>query len=190
MKKINLLVAAILVAGVAAAQGTWTADKPHSRIGFNVTHLVVSEVEGAFKDFDVKVTSTTADFNGADVEFTAKTASINTENEKRDGHLKSDDFFNAEKYPEIKFKGKLVKNGNNYELKGDFTIRDVTKQVAFEVTYGGSIKAFGGEKAGFKLKGKINRFDYNLKWDKTTGADLIVGKEVEIVCKVELNKQA
>ncbi|MBS1490526.1 MAG: YceI family protein [Bacteroidetes bacterium] len=191
MKKLNLFIATLLVAGAAAAQGTWTIDKAHSKIRFTATHMVVAEVEGHFKDFDATVTSTGADFNGADVEFTTKVASLTTENDQRDNHLRSDDFFNAEKFPEIKFKGKLVKNGNNYELKGDFTIRDITKPVSFEVTYGGNIEAFGGQKAGFKLNGKINRFDYNLKFDKKLKAgDYIVGKEIEITCKIELNKKA
>lgn len=189
MKKINILLALLVTAGAAFAQTTWTIDKPHSKIGFSVAHMVVAETEGIFKDFDGKVTTKSADFDGADVEFAAKVASLDTENEKRDAHLKSDDFFNAEKYPEIKFKGKLVKEGDKYQLKGDFTMRDVTKPVVFDVVYGGSTKAFGGEKAGFKLNGKINRFDYNLKWDKTIeSGGMVVGKEVEIICKVELNK--
>ena len=180
---------AMLVAGAAFAQGTWTTDKVHSKIGFNASHLVVSEVEGAFKDYDVKVVSTAEDFNGANVEFTAKVASISTGEEKRDNHLKSDDFFNAEKYPDIKFKGKLVKEGGKYVLRGDLTIRDETKPQTFDVIYGGTVKAFGGTRAGFKLTGKVDRFTYNLKWDKAleTGG-LVVGKEVEVVCKVELVK--
>src|SRR5262245_36202031 len=122
MKRLNTLLIALVVTGSAIAQTTWTADKVHSKIGFSATHMVVAETEGVFKDFDVKVTSKTADFNGADVEFTAKVASINTDNEKRDAHLKSDDFFSAEKYPEIKFKGNLVKEGTGYKLKGNLTI--------------------------------------------------------------------
>jgi polyisoprenoid-binding protein YceI len=189
MKKLNALLIAMLVTGAAFAQATWTADKVHSKIGFNASHLVVSEVEGSFKDYDVKVTSTSDDFNGADIEFTARVASISTDNEKRDNHLKSDDFFNAEKYPELKFKGKLTKEGGKYVMKGDLTIRDVTKAVSFDVVYGGSVKAFGGTRAGFKLSGKIDRFAYNLKWDKAIEAGgLVVGKEIEIVCKVELSK--
>jgi len=191
MKKINALMIAMLVAGAAFAQATWSADKVHSKIGFNATHLVVTEVEGQFKDYDFKVSSPADDFSGSDVEFTAKVASVSTDNEKRDGHLKSDDFFNAEKFPDLKFKGKLTKAGGKYVLKGDLTIRDVTKTVSFDVTYGGTVKAFGGTRAGFKLTGKIDRFDYNLKWDKAIEAGgLVVGKEVEIVCKVELVKAA
>jgi len=191
MKKLNTLLVMLAFAGSAMAQGTWTIDKPHSKIGFAATHMVVAETEGVFKDYEGKVVSKAADFAGAEIEFTAKVASINTDNERRDGHLKSPDFFDAEKYPEIKFKGTLVKDGGKYLLKGDFTMKDVTKPVVFDVTYGGSTKAMGGEKAGFKINGKVNRFDYNLKWDKAleTGG-LVVGQDIEIICKIELNKQA
>jgi len=191
MKKLNTLVIALLVAGAATAQTKWTIDKPHSNIGFSVAHMVVSETTGNFKDFDASVTSKTDDFADATVEFTAKTASVFTDNEKRDGHLKSDDFFNAEKFPELKFSGSLVKEAGKYVLKGNLTIRDIAKPVAFEVTYGGRVKAFGVEKAGFKLKGRINRKDYGLKFDKALeGGGMIVGDEVELNVKVELNKQA
>jgi len=190
MKKLNTLLALLVFAGTAMAQTTWTIDQPHSKIGFNVTHMVVAEVDGSFKDFEGKVVSNAADFNGATIEFSAKTASIDTDNEKRDNHLKSDDFFNAEKFPEIKFKGKLVKEGDKYVLKGDLTMRDVTKPVTLDVTYGGTVKAFGGEKAGFKITGKVNRQDYGLKWSKATEAGgLVVSDEVQIVAKVELNKE-
>jgi len=191
MKKLNTLAVAMLVAGASMAQSNWSIDKSHSNIGFSVAHMVVSETTGNFKDFDAKVTSTTDDFAGATVEFTAKTASVFTDNEKRDGHLKSDDFFNAEKFPELKFSGSLVKEAGKYVLKGNLTIRDVTKPVTFDVTYGGRVKAFGGEKAGFKLNGKINRKEFGLKFDKALeGGGLIVGEEVEINVKVEINKQA
>ena len=190
MKRLNTLLIALAITGSAIAQTTWTVDKVHSKIGFSATHMVVAETEGVFKDFDIKVSNKAADFNGADVEFTAKVASIDTDNEKRDAHLKSDDFFNAEKYPEIKFKGKLVKEGAGYKLKGDLTIRDVTKAVSYDVTYGGTTKVGPGEKAGFKFTAKLDRFDYGLKWDKTVEAGgLVVGKEIEIIAKVELNKQ-
>lgn len=189
MKKINTLLALLAFAGSALAQTPWTVDKAHSKIGFSVDHMVVAEVEGNFKDFDGKVVTKSPDFNGADVDFVAKVASINTDNEKRDGHLKSDDFFNAEKYPELKFKGKLVKEGEKYFLRGDLTIRDVTKPVTLDVTYGGTVKVGPGEKAGFKLNGKINRQDYGLKWSKTTEAGgLVVSDEVELIGKIELNK--
>src|SRR6478609_8698192 len=164
MRKLNTLLALVLLTGAAFAQTTWNIDKPHSKIGFSVIHMVVSETEGNFKDFDGKVVSKNADFDGADVDFTAKVASIDTDNENRDKHLKSPDFFEAEKYPDVTFKGVLSKAGGKYQLKGKLTLKDVTKDVAFDVTYGGSVDTGKGTKAGFKLAGKINRQDYNLKW--------------------------
>jgi len=189
MKKILTLISAAFMAGSAYSQTAWNLDKAHSKVGFSVTHMAVSEVEGSFKEFDVKVSSPSDDFNGATVEFTAQVASINTDSERRDGHLKSDDFFNAEQYPTITFKGKVVKEGDKYVLKGDFTMRDVTKPVVFDLKYGGSVDTGRGMKAGFKVVGTIDRQDYGVKWaNKMAGGELMVSDEVEIICKVELNK--
>jgi len=191
MKKINAVLAFMLLTGAAYAQATWTIDKSHSKVGFSVAHMAVSEVEGKFNEFEGTIVSKTDDFNGAQVEFTAKTASIDTDNERRDGHLKSPDFFEAEKYPETKFKGTLVKDGGKYKLKGDFTMHGVTKPVEFDVTYGGTINHGKGTKAGFKLTGKINRQDYGLTWsNKVPTGEMVVGDEVELVVKVELDKKA
>jgi polyisoprenoid-binding protein YceI len=190
MKKLNSLLALLVIASGAFAQTNWTIDKYHSKIGFSVAHMGVSETEGSFKDFDGTVVSKSDDFNGADVTFTAKTASVDTENEKRDGHLASPDFFDAAKYPEIAFKGNLVKSGSSYKLKGDFTLHGVTKKVEFDVTYGGTVNTGRGIKAGFKLKGKINRQDYGLTWtNKVPTGELVVGDDVEISCKIELDKK-
>src|SRR5882762_10067342 len=187
MKKMNTLLALLFASAGVFAQTTWNVDKNHTNIQFNVSHMVVSEVNGSFTDFTGAVKSKTDDFNGADVEFTAKVASISTNNEKRDGHLKSDDFFNAEKFPEVKFKGTLVKENGKYVLKGNLTLRDVTKPVTLEVTYGGRVKAFGGERAGFKIKGKILRKEYGLKFSGALeGGGLIVSDEIEINVKVEI----
>ena len=191
MKKLNALLALVLFAGVASAQTTWNIDQAHSSIGFTITHMVVSEVAGNFKDFSGKVVSKTADFDGTDVEFSAKATSINTDNEKRDGHLKSPDFFEADKFPDITFKGVLSKAGGKYVLKGKFSMKGVTKDVAFDVTYGGTIDTGHGVKAGFKLSGKINRQDYGVKFaSKLQDGSAVVGDEVEIVCKIEVNKAA
>ena len=191
MKKINALVGMLLIAGGAYAQTTWTLDKNHSKVGFNVTHMAVSEVEGNFKEFDGTIVSKADDFNGADVTFTAKTASIDTDNEKRDGHLKSPDFFEAEKYPEISFKGILSKDGGKYKLKGDLTMHGVTKKTEFDVTYGGSVDTGRGMKAGFKLTGKVDRKEYGLTWaNKTPGGEMVVSDTVEIICKIEAEKKA
>ncbi|MBL7870438.1 MAG: YceI family protein [Cyclobacteriaceae bacterium] len=189
MKKLNVLVALLFITGMASAQTTWNLDKAHTNIQFNVTHMVVSEVNGSFTDFEGQIISKSEDFNGAEVTFTAKTGSVNTGNENRDKHLKSDDFFNAEQFPDIKFNGTIVKTGGKYQLKGNFTIRDVTKPVVFDITYGGQIDTGRGVKAGFKFTGKINRLDYGLKWsNKLATGELAVADEVEVVVKVELNK--
>ena len=185
----NLMAAFLMVAGFVSAQTTWKVDKGHSNIQFNVTHNLIAEVNGAFKEFDGTIVSKSDDFNGTDVEFTIKTASINTGNENRDKHLISDDFFSAEKFPEIKFKGNLIKKGKKYQLKGNFTMRDVTKPVVFDVTYGGSVDTGKGVRAGFKVSGKINRLDYGVKWsNKMASGELVVADEVEIICRLELLK--
>jgi polyisoprenoid-binding protein YceI len=151
--------------------------------------MVIAEVEGEFKEYEATVTSTSDDFNGASVEFTAQVSSIDTDSERRDGHLKSDDFFNAEKFPTITFKGKLVKKGKKYALKGDFTMRDVTKKVSFPVKFNGTVDTGRGMKAGFIVEGSVKRFEYGLKYDNAiANGSYVVGDEVEILCKLELNK--
>lgn len=187
--RILTLLALVLCSTQIFAQTKWALDKSHTNIKFTVTHMMISEVDGEFREFDATVTSTKENFDGSEIEFTAKTASIDTENERRDNHLKSDDFFNAEKYPELKFKGKLQKEGDKYYLVGDFTIRDITKPVKFDVKYNGTINSNRGKKAGFKILGSVDRFDYNLKWDRMTEAGgLVAGKEVTITCNIELNE--
>ncbi|HMO34252.1 MAG TPA: YceI family protein [Lacibacter sp.] len=169
----------------------WTVDKPHTSVRFAVSHMVVAETEGTFKVFDGTVEHSKADWSDANINFTVDVNSINTDNENRDKHLKSDDFFNAEKYPSMTFVStSFVPKGNNkYELNGNLTIRDVTKPVKFDVTFGGIATSSRGDKAGFKASTTINRFDYNLKWDRATEAGgLVVGKEVEVVVRLELNK--
>ena len=175
------------------ASGKWVIDKAHSNIRFSVSHLVVSDVDGSFKSFDGSMTATKPDFTDAAIAFTADVNSINTENENRDKHLKSDDFFNAEKFPQIKFTSKSLKalGNNKYALAGVLTIRDITKPVTFDVQYGGTVTsaAMGGTHAGFKAKTTINRFDYNLKWNALTEAGgAVAGKEVEITLNIDMKK--
>lgn len=174
------------------AQQTWELDKSHTNIEFNVTHLVISEVNGNFREFDGWVRSNSDDFEGAEVEFTAQVGSIHTDNEMRDNHLKSDDFFNADTYPELKFSGTLVKENGEYQLKGEMTIRDITNPIVFDVRYNGKITdPWGNEKAGFKIMGKIDRFDYGLNWNTMMEAGgAVVGEKVDILCNVELQKKA
>lgn len=169
----------------------WTVDKSHSNVKFSVIHLVVSEMEGSFKVFDGAIEHSKADMSDAKINFTVDVNSINTDNENRDKHLKSDDFFNAEKFPSMTFASTAFTpvGGNKYKLTGNLTIRDITKPVTFDVTFGGIATSTRGDKAGFKAKTTINRFDYNLKWDRATEAGgLVVSKEVDVTVFVEMNK--
>ncbi|HLK27684.1 MAG TPA: YceI family protein [Puia sp.] len=169
----------------------WTIDKAHTNILFSVSHLVVSDVEGKFKSFDGWMESDKADFSDAKIGFTVDINSISTDNDMRDKHLKSDDFFNAEKFPQMKFESTsfIPTGGNKYKLTGNLTIRDITKPVTFDVTYGGTANAFGGIHAGFKAKATVNRFDYNLKWSATTEAGgLVAGKDVDITINIDLKR--
>lgn len=188
--KLILTLATAFTFSALVAQTEWKIDKSHSDIRFTVTHMTISELDGEFTDFEGKVVSAGDDFNNSTVEFTAKTASISTDSEGRDKHLKGDDFFSVEKYPEIKFLGKLIKKGKKYSLMGNFTMRDVTKPVTFDVKYNGQVPTKRGRKAGFILTGAINRFDYGVKWDSKLedGKGLVVGNEVMLTCHIELNE--
>jgi polyisoprenoid-binding protein YceI len=187
-------VLAIALTFASQAQTKWNFDKSHTTIGFNVTHLVISEVDGHFGSFDGSITTTGDSFENAKVEFSADIASINTGNEKRDEHLRSDDFFNAGKFPKMTFKStSMKKTGNNtYKLVGDLTIRDKTRRVELDVRHNGTVQdPWGNTKAGFKITGAINRFDYELKWNTLTEAGAaVVGREVRFNINVQLAKQA
>ena len=170
----------------------WNLDPTHSEIQFKVKHLMITNVTGNFTDFTVEAESEDEKFKSPKVSFSAKIASINTSNEQRDGHLKSADFFDVAKYPNMTFKSTSFKktSGNNYKLTGDLTIKGVTKKVTFDVTYGGTVKdPYGNTKAGFKVKGSIKRMEYGLTWSALTEAGgMVVGDEVAIMFNIELAK--
>lgn len=192
MRNIRILLIAVLFSITLSAQTKWTVDKAHTKVQFSVAHMVISDVTGNFKNFDAYLETNGDDFENAKVDFWADVNSINTENEGRDKHLKSDDFFNAEKFPKIIFKGKSMKKTGDgkYQLVGDFTMRDVTKEITLDVAYRGMVKdSWGNIKAGFKITGEVNRFDYNLKWNGLveTGG-LVVGKTVSLLIDIELQK--
>jgi polyisoprenoid-binding protein YceI len=172
---------------------TWKIDPSHSEIHFKVKHLVISTVTGSFGKYDATLESENDDFSDAKVTFTADIDSISTGMEQRDQHLKSDDFFSAEKYPQIKFVStEMKKTGDDtYKLTGDLTVRDVTKPVTLNVEYGGKMNDFyGNTKAGFEITGKINRQDYGLKWSATTEAGgIVVSDEVKLVMNVQMAQQ-
>lgn len=170
----------------------WKIDKMHSEIMFKVKHLMITNVTGQFESFDAEMKSDLDDFTDAVISFEADVNSINTKNEQRDGHLKSDDFFNAEKFQKIKFHSKkFIKSSNNeYKLLGDFTIRDITKEIELDVEFGGIMTDFyGNTKAGFEITGKINRFDYNLNWNAVTEAGgIVVSPEVKLIMNIQMQK--
>lgn len=167
----------------------WSIDSTHSEIAFKVKHMMISTVTGHFEDFQATVKTYGENFNNAMVEFSAKTASINTNNKDRDTHLKSDDFFNAEKYPEIKF---VSKSFVGEKLTGDLTIRDVTKEITLDVDFNGiAVDPYGQTKAGFEINGEINRKDFNLSWNAVTEAgSIVVSDKVKLAIDVQFVKLA
>jgi polyisoprenoid-binding protein YceI len=177
---------------IAKTTTKWNLDAAHSEISFKVKHMMISNVSGSFKTFNVDVTTEENDFTTAKIEFTADINSITTGNADRDNHLKSNDFFNAETYPQLKFTSQKFerKDDDNYELTGLLTIRETAKTVKLNVEFGGIAKdPWGNEKAGFTITGKINRTDFGLNWNAAleTGG-LLVGEEVKLVAEVELVK--
>lgn len=185
MKKIILSLAAVLVSSLTFAQD-WALDKSHSNVGFSIVHLKISEVDGSFGKFDAKMTSSKEDFSDAVFDFTAEVASVNTGNERRDGHLRSDDFFAAEKHPSITFKSTSVKkvSGNNYKITGNLTMKGVTKPVTLDAIFRGPIDGRGGKKiVGVKASGTLNRIDFGVG---TSGAS--VDDEVTLRISGEFSK--
>lgn len=145
---------------------TWENDDAHSQIEFTVTHLGVADVSGTFNDFDVKINATKPDFSDAKFELSAKVASIDTRVDARDNHLKSADFFDAEKYPEIKFISTAIKadGKDKYKLTGNLTMHGVTKSVTMDLKYRGSVvnQMSKANTAGFQLEGVVKRSDFNV----------------------------
>jgi len=172
----------------------WNVDPVHSEIQFTVKHLMITTVTGHFREFNLGVETEGDDFTKASsIVFTADVNSITTNNEQRDTHLKSADFFSADQYREVKFVGQNFKeSGGKYLLVGDLTIRDITKPVEVEVEYGGIITdPWGQKRAGFTVDGQINRKDFDLKWDAITeGGQVVVSNEIKLHCTIELVKQA
>jgi len=172
---------------------TYKIDAAHSDIMFKVKHLMISTVTGSFKKFDATLEIDEEDFTNATVYFEADTDSVDTKNEQRDGHLKSDDFFNAEQFPKMTFKSSRIEktSDNEFKLVGDLTLRDVTQPVELQVEYNGSTKdPWGQQRMGFEINGKINRKDFGLKWSAVTEAGgLVVADDVKLALNVEMVKQ-
>lgn len=190
MKRLFITLAIALVSSATYAQ-TWAVDKAHSKVGFTVTHLLLSEVDGNFKTFDAKFTAAKPDLSDAVFEMTADVNSISTDNERRDGHLKSPDFFDAAKYPTLTFKSTSFKKveGKKYKITGDLTMHGVTKPITLDAVLTGPVTMDSPrgkqEKAGLKVNGTLNRVDYGV--GKSGGA--VVSEEVEIKVNGEFAKQ-
>jgi polyisoprenoid-binding protein YceI len=172
----------------------WAIDPMHSEVQFKVKHLVISTVSGFFRSFEGSVESKNEDFDGASIEFSIDINSVDTNQTQRDEHLKSPDFFDAAKYPHIKFKSTSFKKtgDDEYELKGDLTIRGVTKAVNLHAEFGGSAAdSYGNIRAGFEITGKVNRKEFGLTWEGVTEAgSIVVGEDIKLTINAELVKQA
>lgn len=194
MKKISMFLTFLFVASLTiSAQTNWSFDKSHSKIGFTVSHMVITDVDGKFNDYEGTIVTEGETFEGAQVNFTIQTASIFTDNENRDKHLRSEDFFAADQHPQITFVGKsMTKVGDDkYKLVGDLTMRGTTKEITLDVKHNGTVQdPWGNTKAGFKLTGSVDRFEYGLNWNKAieTGG-LVVGKTVYLNIDVQLKKE-
>ncbi|MFC2092897.1 YceI family protein [Bacteroidota bacterium] len=190
---INFVLFLLIIYSSAFAQNKWTVDPVHSNIGFSISHLTISEVSGSFNTYTIDVIADEDDFTNSQITFTGDVNSVNTGIEKRDDHLRSADFFDAENYPYMTFVSKSLEKvrGDKYKLVGDFTIKDITKEVELDVVYNGMVKDLQGiTRAGFKVSGEFNRFDFGIIWNNflETGG-LIVGKTVYLDMDLELVKQ-
>jgi len=192
MKKIALLFTASIFAAGLNAQTKWNFDPAHTIIEFEVSHMVITDVTGKFYSFEGEVTSDGEDFTDAKISFKIDASSINTENERRDGHLKGPEFFDVEKHPQITFESSSMKkiSGNKYKLTGDFTMHGVTKEITLNAIFNGiADDPWGNTKAGFKVTGSVNREEYGLTWNTTLdNGNLLVGTDVAIICRIQLVK--
>ncbi|MDO6431257.1 YceI family protein [Flavitalea sp. BT771] len=171
----------------------WILDPTHSEVEFKVKHMMISTVSGKFTQFEADVQTEEEDFTTAKVNFTIDVNSITTGNEQRDGHLKAPDFFETAKFPQIRFtatKYENVDNDGSYEIYGDLTIRDVTRQVKLDAEFGGVIKdPWGNTRAGITVSGKINRKEFGLQFHAVTEAgNIVLSDEVRIHVGLEFIK--
>lgn len=193
MKKLVLFAAVLsttLFAFKPAAEFIWGADTAHSKLGFEITHLMISDVEGSFKNFESKITASKDDFSDAVVELSADVNSVNTDNEKRDAHLLNADFFDAAKYPKLTFKSTSFKkvSNNKYKVAGNLTFHGVTKPVVLDATLRGisNNPATKATIAGFKVTGTIKRSDFNFG---TKYATAMLSDEVTLNANTEFVKK-
>lgn len=164
-----------------ALTGTYIFDVAHSRVGFVARHAMVTKVRGGFNEFDGSAVLDGAEPSRSTASITIKVASIDTRNEQRDSHLRNNDFLDAERFPEISFRSTAVRHlgGNDFEVTGDLTIKDVTKSITIPVEYGGAAKdPFGNERIGFEGSTEIRRSDYGVTYNAVleTGGVMVSDK--------------
>lgn len=168
----------------------WSIDPSHSEIKFSVKHLMITNVTGQFGAFKAEAISDNDEFRDAKISFSAEIDSISTGNEQREGHLKSPDFFDAASFPELKFVSDSFQKieGDNYELKGKLTIKDVTQEISLKTEFSGIVvDPYGNTKAGFSLNGKISRKSFGLLWNAVTeSGGIVVSDEVKLFAEIQL----
>jgi polyisoprenoid-binding protein YceI len=175
------------------AKSTWAIDPTHSEIGFKVKHMMFTNVSGKFNQFDATIENEDDDFTTSKISFSAEVNSVDTANADRDNHLRSADFFDVEAFARLSFKSTSIQKSNEglYQVSGDLTIKDVTKNVTFETEYSGLMKdPWGNTKIGLSINGKINRKDFGLTWNAAleTGG-VLVGEDIKLAAEVQFLKQ-
>ena len=182
----------MLVLTISSPAATWNIDMAHSSIGFSVRHLVISKTTGTFGEFDGTVEFDGVNLETGSVEVTAQMASVDTDDAKRDDHLRGPDFFDVEKYPTMSFKSKKItaKKSGSFQLTGLLTIKGVSKEVTFDCEFNGVANdPWGNTRAGFSAETEINRQDFNVSWSKTLdGGGLVVGDMIKLTLEIELVK--
>ena len=172
-------------------QTAWKIDPEHTDLQFKAKYLAISNVTGEFHEYSGTVLADDPNFVNADISVTVKAKSLDTDIKRRDEHLRSEDFFYVEKYPDIKFKStSFEKTGaDTYELTGEMTMRGVTKTETFDVVYNGKVEMDGKLHAGFEVKGTVNRFEYDIDWNEKFLSGFVVSEDIEIICDVSLVKK-
>lgn len=176
------------------ASTVWILDPAHSDIGFKVRHLMITSVRGSFSKFDVRVECESDEFSHAKIECTIDASSISTGVADRDAHLRSADFFDVEKFPDIKFTAEGIRQKSNgeFDVSGNLTIHGVTQPITLEGEYGGVVTdPYGQTKAGFTVEGSLNRKDYGLTWSAMTEAGgVVVADNIQFTCDIQMIRQS
>lgn len=187
MKKTFLILALFSILSITA-QNKWKIDKTHTSVRFEIGHMVISEVEGKFSEFDGEISSSkNDDFSDVEILFTINLKSVDTNDKKRDNHLQQADFFNTKKFPTMTFKSTSVQklSTKEYTVKGNLTLRGIEKEIILKMTHNGTIKdPFGSDaRAGLKIEGEINREDFGIKYNKA-----MIGEKITLHCKTEITR--